>query len=117
MLISLSKSRRLKASLHRRVTSTRSGVVDSSIARQVSCLPVTAALHSIASVSTALSRTELAIAELGEIVARGLAPCELAEKGWASLAGLMQQRRDLIAKESPTTQRGPRGRAALRFES
>lgn len=43
-----------------------------------------------------LSRTELAIAELAEMVARGRTPEEVAALGWAFTAELMGQRRRLI---------------------
>ncbi len=43
-----------------------------------------------------LSRTELAVAELGELLARGREPAELEVLGWPNIAGLMEQRRRLI---------------------
>ena len=47
-------------------------------------------------VTMPLSRSELAIAELGEMLARGLTPDELRDKGWDATASLMEQRRRLI---------------------
>jgi hypothetical protein len=46
-----------------------------------------------------LSRVELAVAEAGEILAKGLEPGEIAERGWENLAGLMAQRRRLILED------------------
>ena len=43
-----------------------------------------------------LSRTEWAVAELGEIVCRDKSPEEVRELGWPNLAALMEQRREPI---------------------
>ena len=43
-----------------------------------------------------LSRTELAVAELAEMLARGREPEEIAGLGWTACADLMEQRRRWI---------------------
>jgi hypothetical protein len=50
-------------------------------------------------VAMPLSRTELAVGELAEMLARGREPSELAEAGWEHTAALMEQRRELILQE------------------
>jgi hypothetical protein len=47
-------------------------------------------------VTLPLSRAELAVAELGEILARGQTPADLSRQGWEALPDLMEQRRRLI---------------------
>ena len=46
-----------------------------------------------------LSRSELAVAELGEMLAKGRTPDGLEAIGWENIAALMRQRRALILED------------------
>ncbi len=50
-------------------------------------------------VTLPLSRSELALGEVAELLAKGREPDELADAGWENLAGLMEQRRALILQD------------------
>ena len=49
-----------------------------------------------------LSRSELAIAEAGELLARGREPAEMQRLGWEALGELMAHRRRLILEDEIT---------------